>query len=419
MKYGLLGETLVHSFSKEIHERIADYTYDLIPLTKTEFRAYMKKKNFSAINVTIPYKKEVLPYLDELDTSAKKIGAVNTIVQNHGKLKGYNTDVFGFLYMIKKHNIQIANKKVLILGNGGASAAIQIVVEEEGANEIVIVTKRGANNSIRYDDVFHHHIDAQIIINTSPVGMYPNIYDTPLPLSMFLKCEAVLDIVYNPLLTKLCLDAKKLNIPYVHGLEMLIAQAKRAVELFLHTSIDDAIINTLYQEMLIKQSNLILIGMPSAGKTTIAQALSKHLHKEVIDLDTCIIQKTGMTIPEIFNTSKEAGFRSLETQTIHELAGVTNKIIATGGGTIVTPINMEYLSHNGVIIYIQRDLHHLLSKDPNRPLSSSEKDIKELYLKRHKLYEAYANYTISNDSTLQTVILAIVKQYPHMVSNAF
>ena len=273
MRYGLIGEKLGHSFSKDIHERIADYTFDLIPLSKEEFKTFMEKKEFTALNVTIPYKKDVIPYLDEMDEHAKAIGAVNTIVNRDGKLKGYNTDFTGFLYMVKKHNVHMEGKKVLIIGNGGASAAIQAVVQHESAGSMVIVDVVPGNGAISYDEMFSSHLDAEIIINTSPIGMYPRIGNAPIDISMFHKCEAVLDVIYNPILTRLCFEAQEMDIKRVNGLEMLIAQAKQSVEFFLDKSIDDQIIDDIYQDMLRERCNIVLIGMPSAGKTTIGKML--------------------------------------------------------------------------------------------------------------------------------------------------
>ena len=371
MRYGLIGEKLGHSFSKDIHERIADYTFDLIPLSKEEFKTFMEKKEFTALNVTIPYKKDVIPYLDEMDEHAKAIGAVNTIVNRDGKLKGYNTDFTGFLYMVKKHNVHMEGKKVLIIGNGGASAAIQAVVQHESAGSMVIIDVVPGNGAISYDEMFSSHLDAEIIINTSPIGMYPRIGNAPIDISMFHKCEAVLDVIYNPILTRLCFEAQEMDIKRVNGLEMLIAQAKQSVEFFLDKSIDDQIIDDIYQDMLRERCNIVLIGMPSAGKTTIGKMLENRMQKEFIDLDDIIIEKAGKSIPEIFEESGEAGFRAIETEAAIEVSKLNNKIIATGGGTIKHKVNMDYLRQNGITIFIDRDVDKLISSDPNRPLSKS------------------------------------------------
>lgn len=249
MEYGLIGEKLGHSYSKIIHEKLADYTYDLCPLSRDEFKPFMEKREFKAINVTIPYKCDVIPYLDELDEHATAIGAVNTIVHKNGKLIGHNTDFSGFLYTIEHHNISIRNKKVLVIGNGGASKAVIAVLKKLEAKEIVIVKVNKAEGTITYEECYANHTDVQVIVNTSPVGMFPNIDATPIDLPVFHCCEAVLDIIYNPLKTKLMLQAEELGIPAVNGLEMLISQAKYAVEFFLDQTISNDCIESIYHEL--------------------------------------------------------------------------------------------------------------------------------------------------------------------------
>ena len=418
MRYGLIGEKLGHSFSKDIHERIADYTFDLIPLSKEEFKTFMEKKEFTALNVTIPYKKDVIPYLDEMDEHAKAIGAVNTIVNRDGKLKGYNTDFTGFLYMVKKHNVHMEGKKVLIIGNGGASAAIQAVVQHESAGSMVIVDVVSGNGAISYDEMFSSHLDAEIIINTSPIGMYPRIGNAPIDISMFHKCEAVLDVIYNPILTRLCFEAQEMDIKRVNGLEMLIAQAKQSVEFFLDKSIDDQIIDDIYQDMLRERCNIVLIGMPSAGKTTIGKMLENRMQKEFIDLDDIIIEKAGKSIPEIFEESGEAGFRAIETEAAIEVSKLNNKIIATGGGTIKHKVNMDYLRQNGITIFIDRDVDKLISSDPNRPLSKSTDALEKMHAERLPLYQKYAAYVAVNNSDIESTVTEIEEAYRSILIDA-
>lgn len=418
MRYGLIGEKLGHSFSKDIHERIADYTFDLIPLSKEEFKTFMEKKEFTALNVTIPYKKDVIPYLDEMDEHAKAIGAVNTIVNRDGKLKGYNTDFTGFLYMVKKHNVHMEGKKVLIIGNGGASAAIQAVVQHESAGSMVIVDVVPGNGAISYDEMFSSHLDAEIIINTPPIGMYPRIGNAPIDISMFHKCEAVLDVIYNPILTRLCFEAQEMDIKRVNGLEMLIAQAKQSVEFFLDKSIDDQIIDDIYQDMLRERCNIVLIGMPSAGKTTIGKMLENRMQKEFIDLDDIIIEKAGKSIPEIFEESGEAGFRAIETEAAIEVSKLNNKIIATGGGTIKHKVNMDYLRQNGITIFIDRDVDKLISSDPNRPLSKSTDALEKMHAERLPLYQKYAAYVAVNNSDIESTVTEIEEAYRSILIDA-
>lgn len=411
MRYGLIGEKLGHSFSKEIHEQIANYTYDLIPLSKENFPIFMKKREFNAINVTIPYKKDVIPYLDQIDPFAKEIGAVNTIVKKNNQLIGYNTDFYGFQYMLKKHHIQVKNKKILVLGNGGASCAIQAVLKHENAKEIIIVNRTKYENTISYNECYKYHNDAQIIVNTTPVGMYPNIHNSPIQVSRFKSCEAVLDVIYNPISTSLCIEAKNLNISYIGGLEMLIAQAKKSIEFFTNQTISDSIIDDLYHKMLHEHYNIVLIGMPSAGKTTIGKKLAQMLHKDFIDVDEEIINKSKKSIPEIFNEIHEEGFRKMETDIILNISARKNTIISTGGGAIKNKENIDSLSKNGIFVFINRPLESLISNDPNRPLSNNINNLKELYRERMPLYKKYADIIVDNNSSIQECVNQVITAF--------
>lgn len=417
MKYGLIGEHLGHSFSKQIQTRIAeienvkDYDYQLVELDKEEFKEFMEKKDFKGINVTIPYKKDVIPYLDEMDESAKAIGAVNTIINVDGKLKGYNTDFGGFLYMVKAHNVHMEGKKVLIIGNGGACAAVKAVCKHENAKDIVIVSRSANRGAISYDEMYTSHLDADIVVNTSPVGMFPNIVNAPIDVSWFHKLECVLDVVYNPILTRLCFEAQEADIKRVIGLEMLIAQAKYAFEIFENMSFDDSIIDEIKKEMLKDRCNIVLIGMPSAGKTTIGKMLEEKLGKEFFDLDDMIIAKAGKSIPEIFQESGETGFRAIETEVAIEASKMNNKIIATGGGVVKHKVNMDFLRLNGITIFIDRDIDKLISSDPNRPLSSSKQALQQMYKERYPLYQKYATYVAVNNANIDETVDDIVNAY--------
>ena len=423
MKYGLIGEHLGHSFSKQIQTRIAeienvkDYDYQLVELDKEEFKEFMEKKDFTGINVTIPYKKDVIPYLDEMDESAKAIGAVNTIINVDGKLKGYNTDFGGFLYMVKAH-VHMEGKKVLIIGNGGACAAVKAVCEHENAKAIVIVSRSSDRGAIGYDEMYTSHLDADIVVNTSPVGMFPNITNAPIDVSWFHKLECVLDVVYNPILTRLCFEAQEADIKRVIGLEMLIAQAKYTFEIFENMSFDDSIIDEIKKEMLKDRCNIVLIGMPSAGKTTIGKMLEEKLGKEFFDLDDMIIAKAGKSIPEIFQESGEAGFRAIETEVAIEASKMNNKIIATGGGTIKHKVNMDFLRLNGITIFIDRDVDKLISSDPNRPLSSSKLALQQMHKERYPLYQKYAAYVAVNNTNIEETVDDIVNAYHSILIDA-
>lgn len=424
MKYGLIGEHLGHSFSKQIQTRIAeienvkDYDYQLVELDKEEFKEFMEKKDFKGINVTIPYKKDVIPYLDEMDESAKAIGAVNTIINVDGKLKGYNTDFGGFLYMVKAHNVHMEGKKVLIIGNGGACAAVKAVCKHENAKDIVIVSRSANRGAIGYDEMYTSHLDADIVVNTSPVGMFPNIANAPIDVSWFHKLECVLDVVYNPILTRLCFEAQEADIKRVIGLEMLIAQAKYTFEIFENMSFDDSIIDEIKKEMLKDRCNIVLIGMPSAGKTTIGKMLEEKLGKEFFDLDNMIIAKAGKSIPEIFQESGEAGFRAIETEVAIEASKMNNKIIATGGGVVKHKVNMDFLRLNGITIFIDRDIDKLISSDPNRPLSSSKQALQQMYKERYPLYQKYAAYIAVNNANIEETVDDIVNAYHSILIDA-
>ena len=424
MKYGLIGEHLGHSFSKQIQTRIAeienvkDYDYQLVELDKEEFKEFMEKKDFKGINVTIPYKKDVIPYLDEMDESAKAIGAVNTIINVDGKLKGYNTDFGGFLYMVKAHNVLMEGKKVLIIGNGGACAAVKAVCKHENAKDIVIVSRSANRGAIGYDEMYTSHLDADIVVNTSPVGMFPNIVNAPIDVSWFHKLECVLDVVYNPILTRLCFEAQEADIKRVIGLEMLIAQAKYTFEIFENMSFDDSIIDEIKKEMLKDRCNIVLIGMPSAGKTTIGKMLEEKLGKEFFDLDDMIIAKAGKSIPEIFQESGETGFRAIETEVAIEASKMNNKIIATGGGVVKHKVNMDFLRLNGITIFIDRDIDKLISSDPNRPLSSSKQALQQMYKERYPLYQKYAAYIAVNNANIEETVDDIVNTYHSILIDA-
>lgn len=424
MKYGLIGEHLGHSFSKQIQTRIAeienvkDYDYQLVELDKEEFKEFMEKKDFKGINVTIPYKKDVIPYLDEMDESAKAIGAVNTIINVDGKLKGYNTDFGGFLYMVKAHDVHMEGKKVLIIGNGGACAAVKAVCKHENAKDIVIVSRSANRGAIGYDEMYTSHLDADIVVNTSPVGMFPNIVNAPIDVSWFHKLECVLDVVYNPILTRLCFEAQEADIKRVIGLEMLIAQAKYTFEIFENMSFDDSIIDEIKKEMLKDRCNIVLIGMPSAGKTTIGKMLEEKLGKEFFDLDDMIIAKVGKSIPEIFQESGETGFRAIETEVAIEASKMNNKIIATGGGVVKHKVNMDFLRLNGITIFIDRDIDKLISSDPNRPLSSSKQALQQMYKERYPLYQKYAAYIAVNNANIEETVDDIVNTYHSILIDA-
>ncbi len=414
--YGLIGETLGHSFSKEIHEQLADYTYHLYPLNKKEFHTFMTAREFRAINVTIPYKQAVLPYLDGIDDKAQRIGAVNTIVHNEGRLIGYNTDYDGFLYTLRQHRIQVIGKKVLMLGNGGAAQAVKAVLHDLHAKEIILVKSRPSKETIRYEEAYRCHRDAAIIINTSPVGMFPN-NDSPIDLRQFPSLEHVVDIIYNPLRTSLIMQAKELGIPTAGGLEMLIAQAKAAVEHFTGNRISDSSIHTIYRNILCTQSNLVLIGMPSSGKTTVGNIMAKKLHKNFVDIDEEIVKESGKSIRELFAENGEGYFRDMEEMITKRFAMRHNQVIATGGGCIKRSSNIRHLQQNGILFFLDRSKELLVSKDIERPLSSSREKVYQMYDDRFPIYRQYADCIIKNDKTAEEAAKEIQRRYAEIIQN--
>lgn len=410
MRYGLIGEKLGHSFSKIIHEKLADYTYDLIPLSLEELDVFMREKEFSAINVTIPYKETVIPYLDKVDPKAAKMGAVNTVVQRNGKLFGYNTDYFGFRYMLEHNHIQIAGKKVLVLGRGGASKAVIAVLEDMGAAEIHTIYYKIAEDSISYETCYALHTDAQVIINTTPVGMYPNSGHTPIDLTPFTKLEAVADAVYNPLRTRLVLDAEEKGCQAIGGLEMLVGQAKYAVEIFLDQSLPEDSINVVYKDLMAERRNLVLIGMSGCGKSTLGKLAAEKLGKTFVDTDAEIIKRIGMSIADYFAAYGEDSFRKVESEVVQEFSTQNNLVISTGGGVIKNPENIRWLKGNGTVIWIQRD-PELLESGNGRPLVPDQEAVHRLYKERLPLYTAAAETIIENDGNEEEALQKILTAF--------
>lgn len=385
MQYGLIGEKLSHSFSKEIHEDIADYVYELCEIPRSDLALFLQKREFSAINVTIPYKKEVIPYLDEISDAANKLQAVNCIINCNGKLCGYNTDYFGMRDTILRSGVDVSGKKVLILGTGGTSRTSALVCKNLGADEILFVSRNKKDGAITYNESYACHSDAEIIINATPVGMYPDSYDSPIDLSKFSNLLAVFDAVYNPIRTKLVLDAKEKNIFAEGGLYMLVSQAVHAIELFTKNEIDENKIDEIYNQILKQKENIVLIGMPSSGKTTVGAILADSLCREVIDLDNEIEKRIGCTIAEFFKSHTEKEFRDVETEITKEISKKNGVIIATGGGCILREENVDALKSNGRLYFLDRDLESLTPTD-SRPLATKKEAIKKLYNERYHIY---------------------------------
>ncbi len=398
MSCGLLGRKLGHSYSPAIHSLLGTPSYGLFEVEPEQLGTFLQNGDLTGLNVTMPYKQAVVPYLDELTPIAQKLGAVNTIVRRNGKLLGHNTDYFGFRFMLTQSGLDVKGKTALVLGNGGASKTCVAVLEEMGA-QVTVISRSGENNYTNID------LHADLIVNTTPVGMYPDTGNAPVELSRFVKLEGVLDVVYNPPRTQLLMDAQMLGIPALGGLWMLIAQAKEAAEWFIGQRISDSRIPRIYEIMRSCMENIILIGMPGCGKTTLGKAVAEHLGRPFVDLDSCIADKAGMSIPEIFAQYGEAHFRRLETQIADQYGKQSGLVIATGGGIVTQNRNYPLLHQNSKIFWLQRALDKLPTD--GRPLS---KNLSEMFKIRLPLYEKFADFIIQNDGDLEDTIRQILSQ---------
>lgn len=406
MEYGCIGEKLSHSFSKIIHNKLCDYDYELKEIPREKLADFMTKADFKAINVTIPYKQDVIPFLDEISETARKIGAVNTIVKRNGKLYGYNTDFSGMTDLINKNKISLENKKVLILGSGGTSKTAFAVAQSMSAREIYRVSRSGGEGLITYSEAEKNHSDAEIIINTTPCGMYPKMGESAVDINKFPNLQGVVDAVYNPLSAQIVVDARKKGIPATGGLYMLVAQAVFAVEKFLDTKIPVSETERVFNEIMLSKKNLVLIGMPGCGKTTIGKALSQELGREFVDTDEEIVKREGVTIPEIFEKQGEAAFRKIESEVISDIASRQGLIIATGGGAVLNSRNIELLKQNGTVVFIDRPLEHLVTTD-DRPLSSNRELLEKRYNERYHIYCASADFKVDAKYNLKDNIKAV------------
>ena len=410
MKYGLIGEHLPHSFSKEIHESFAPYPYELKELTPCEVEGFMREKDFAAINVTIPYKKTVIPFLREIDEHAKAIGAVNTVINRNGVLRGYNTDFYGMRRLLERTAGDLQGKAVAVLGTGGTSLTAQAVAKYMGAKEILTVSRSPAEGQITYEELKTRR-DLQVLINTTPVGMFPHGEATPLPLDSFDRLEAVADAIYNPLRTVLVSEAIRRGIKAEGGLYMLVAQAVKAAELFTDASFDEALVDEVYHKILKEKENIVLTGMPGSGKSTVGRLLSQSLSRPLFDSDREIERKTGMAIPEIFAQKGEEGFRAIEEEVIAELSrNHTGAIIATGGGAVLRDANVNALKQTGRIYFIDRALEHLLPT-PDRPLALTAEAIRQRYRERIDRYRSTCDFTIVSDEVPEHTAQAIGKDF--------
>lgn len=393
---GLLGKTLGHSYSPLIHSYLGQYEYRLFEKQPHELEDFLKRGEFEGLNVTMPYKKEVIPYLDGLSPVAARLGAVNTIVRLDGKLIGHNTDYAGFLSMVHRSGLDPAAKKVLILGSGGASATAVAVMEDLGA-DVIVISRGGENN---YNNLYTMHTDAAIIVNTTPVGMYPNTDVSPINIFEFPALEGVLDVIYNPTNTMLLQLAQESGVYGMSGLWMLVAQAREASEWFQNATISEERLAEIYRTVKAQMENIVLIGMPGCGKTTVGKALADKLGRQFFDADAEIAKKANMSIPEIFAKEGEEGFRSREIKVLSELGKQSGLVIATGGGCVTFSINHSFLHQNGRIFWLKRDISQLPTD--GRPLSQNC-NLEEMYRIRKPLYESFADVIIENETVEQAV----------------
>ena len=396
-KYGCIGKKLVHSFSKEIHAKLADYKYELIELAEDELKPFFYNKDFEAINVTIPYKETVIPYLDCVSDIAERIGAVNTIVNKDGKLYGYNTDYYGMKSLVERIGVELKNKKVLILGTGGTSKTAQVLAKDLEASCILIVSRTKKDGCITYEEAISCHTDAGIIINTTPSGMYPDCNSKPIDISSFSCLEGVVDAVYNPLTTNLVADAKRRGINAECGLYMLVMQAVYAVEKFLNKKITKEVANDVFNSVLASKENIVLTGMPGSGKSTIGK-LIKIDGFDFFDTDAEVEKRCGCSTKELIDTKGEKYFRDIESEVICELSSLCSKIISTGGGAILREENVKALKRNGRLFFIDANIERL-NATSDRPLSNTYEKLKKLYSDRIAIYKSTADVIVPDMNT--------------------
>ena len=402
--YGLLGRKLGHSLSPQIHAHLCDYEYKLYPTEPENLDEFFSSTALKGYNITIPYKIEAFNRCDERSETAEKVGSVNTIIRRaDGTLYGDNTDYFGFLYMAKKCDCDFSGKKVLILGSGGASLTVYHVAHDEGAREIVVVSRTGENN---YDNISRHY-DADIIVNTTPVGMYPNNGERLIDLSKFTKCQKALDLIYNPARTVFLLDAQKLGIDCINGLYMLVAQALRAAEIFTGESIPLSRIDEVYNAIISEQKNIVLVGMPGCGKSTCAALLSEKTGRDCVDTDALVIEASGEKIPDIFAKYGEAEFRNRETEAVRSAGKGANKIIATGGGAILREENRIALRENSTVIFLKAPVDNLATD--GRPLSKDAETLQKMLGQRLPLYIETADFTVEVDPDPEETVRRIIE----------
>lgn len=413
ISYGLCGRVLKHSYSKIIHEILGNKEYELYSLERDELYELFESRGFKGLNITIPYKTDAYKLCDEVSENARRIGSVNTVVNKNGTIYGYNTDYDGFVYLLKRSGIDIKGKKVLILGSGGTSLTVRAVCEGEGAGEYTVISRSGENN---YGNISKHY-DADVIVNTTPVGMYPDNGRKPIELSGFKKLCGVVDVVYNPIKTALVREALEMNIPATTGLPMLAAQAVKAHDLFFGTKTPDSVTEKVIADCLMQILNVVFVGMPGCGKTTVGREYAKLSGRSFLDTDD-FVEQCGVSIPEIFEKYGEEYFRNKETQAIEMLSALSGKVIATGGGAVKRKENVSLMKQNGVVVYLQRELDELAVE--GRPLSDGGRErITALYAERRELYENAADVTVKTDGDAKKCAEKLVSELEKTIPKLF
>ena len=409
MEYGCIGKKLGHSFSAVIHAKLGDYDYRLYELTETELTEFMTKKDFKGINVTIPYKEAVIPFLDHIDESAEKIGAVNTIVNRNGVLTGYNTDFYGMTELLKRGKVELADKNVFILGTGGTSKTARAVARSLGAKKISIVSRNPQDGEISYDEMYNEANEVEAIINTTPVGMFPKPDASAVDPEKFPNLGGAADAVYNPLTTEFIGRARACGANAVNGLYMLVAQAAKAAELFFNdktmTEKTDRVFSEIYKEKL----NIVLIGMPGSGKTTIGKIVANTLGREFYDTDEVFVNENGV-IADYFKKNGEKAFRDKESEIIAELGAKNGLVIATGGGAVLREENVKHLKQNGLVIFLDRDVENIIPTS-DRPLGNDREAIRKRYDERYPIYSSVGDITVDSNRDVNTVAEDIIKKF--------
>lgn len=406
MRFGLIGKDVSQSYSKIIHEKFGLYNYELLSLSHKVLGSFLKSGCFSGLNVTMPYKKAVIPYCDQISDCAKKIGSVNTLkFGEDGILSGYNTDYFGLKYTINRSKIDIKNKKVIIMGSGGTSQTAKTLAEDLGAREILVFSREGKLN---YGNIYEHK-NSEIIINTTPIGMYPKISETLIDIGKFENLSGAVDVIYNPLYTRFLLSAKKTSAKTAGGLPMLVAQAKDSAEIFTGRKIPDSEVKRVLRELTLEISNIVLIGMPGSGKSSAAKILKNMLERKSVDTDEEIEKIFKMKVPEIFERLGEKAFRKQESEILEKLGKEKGLIISTGGGAVTNENAYENLKQNGRIYWIKRDLKKL--EISGRPLSKNLTKLKKIYEKRKSIYESFCDKKIENNGSIKDLAQKIKENF--------